>query len=369
MNTAEHADALVSKLGEKTEETERDGYRFTVKPIPDSDAAGPLDPRVYDVLREQAMPPFSHVERRMEAEDVRQMRAMMGWPNTPVHRTEVETVCRTIHGTNGPIPLRIYTPEGEGPEAPRPAVVFFHGGGFIGGTVDVMENPCRALAEKAGAVVVSADYRLAPEHAFPAGLTDCFETVQWVHRHARELGADPSRIAVAGDSAGGNLAAVCAMMDRDRGTKMIRFQALVYPTVNVSGTETEDFRWSEEAYDIPEHRDRELILGGLHGLGGSFPGLVELYLQGTTESTHPYVSPLLAESLGDLPETLIVTAEFDYLRLEEEAYARKLARSGVPVRMIRYNGTDHAFLDKLGLYPQAEDCLNEIAKEMRRVLT
>ncbi|MFS0838876.1 alpha/beta hydrolase [Paenibacillus sp. 1P03SA] len=366
MNTAEHAEALVRKLGKETAVTERDGYRFTVKHIPDSDAAGRLDPRVYDVLKEQVMHPFSNVERRMEAEDVRQMRAMMGWPNTPVNRTEVETVCRTIQGTNGPVPLRIYTPEGEGP---RPAVVFFHGGGFIGGTVDVMDNPCRALAEKAGAVVVSADYRLAPEHAFPAGLTDCFETVQWVHRHARELGADPARIAVAGDSAGGNLAAVCALMDRDRGTGMIRFQALVYPTVNVSGTETEDFRWSEEAYGIREHGDRELILGGLHGLGGSFPGLIGLYLQGRTESTHPYVSPLLAGDLQGLPETLIVTAEFDYLRLEDEAYARKLTRSGVPVSMIRYNGMDHAFLDKLGMYPQAEDCLNEMAREMKRVLT
>ncbi|MEC0244391.1 alpha/beta hydrolase [Paenibacillus chitinolyticus] len=364
MNTAEQAEALVRKLGEETAETERDGYRFTVKKIPDGEASGQLDPRVYDVLGEQAIPPFSNVERRMEAEDVRQMRAMMGWPNTSVTRTAVETVCRKINGVNGPIPLRIYTPEGSGP---RPAVVFFHGGGFIGGTVDVMENPCRALAEKAGAVVVSADYRLAPEHAFPAGLTDCFETVQWVHRHARELGADPGRIAVAGDSAGGNLAAVCAIMDRDRGTGMIRFQALLYPTVNVSGTETEDFRWSEEAYDIRGHRDRELILGGLHGLGGSFPGLIELYLQGRTESTHPYVSPLLAGDLGNLPETLIVTAEYDYLRLEDEAYACKLARSGVSVRMIRYNGMDHAFLDKLGLYPQAEDCLNEMAREMKRV--
>ncbi|MGW9123933.1 alpha/beta hydrolase [Paenibacillus chitinolyticus] len=364
MNTAEHAEELVRKLGEEIAETERDGYRFTVKKIPDGAASGQLDSRVYDVLREQVIPPFSNVERRMEAEDVRQMRSMMGWPNTSVTRTTVETVCRTIDGANGPIPLRIYTPEGSGP---RPAVVFFHGGGFIGGTVDVMENPCRALAEKAGAVVVSADYRLAPEHAFPAGLTDCFETVQWVHRHARELGADPGRIAVAGDSAGGNLAAVCAIMDRDRGTGMIRFQALLYPTVNVSGSETEDFRWSEEAYEIREHRDHELILGGLHGLGGSFPGLIELYLQGRTESTHPYVSPLLAGDLENLPETLIVAAEFDYLRLEDEAYARKLARAGVSVRMIRYNGMDHAFMDKLGLYPQAEDCLNEMAKELKRV--
>ena len=172
---------------------------------------------------------------------VKGMRAMMGWNNDDVTKTKVETTYKTIDGTNGPIPLRIYTPTNEGI---LPAVVFFHGGGFMGGSVDVVENPCKALAEKAGAVVVSVDYRLAPEHSFPAGLTDCFDTVKWVYEQAEDIRVNSQQIAVSGDSAGGNLATVCALMDHEKGTGMIKFQALIYPTVNMSAAPTEDLSWS-----------------------------------------------------------------------------------------------------------------------------
>ncbi len=336
-----------------------------VKKIPDSDAIGDLDPRVLQVTLEQ-MKKFASFPK-LEAKNgdiasfpIEQVRAMMGWPNADITTTAVAAEEVTIQGRSGDIGVRIYTPDGSGP---KPAVVFFHGGGFIGGTVQAVENPCKYLAEQTGAVVVNVDYRLAPEHPFPAGLHDCFDAVKWVYGNAAEIGVDRNRIAVSGDSAGGNLAAVCTMMDRDLGTDMIKYQALIYPTVNMAGVETDDFRWSLDEYDIRHNHD--LIRGVVRSLG---EGRIDtLYLQGKADATDPYVSPLLADDLGGLPPALIIEAEYDYLRLEGEAYGRKLIRSGVSARMIRYNGMDHAFMDKIGLYPQAADCMKEIAKEIKRV--
>ncbi|GGG16631.1 alpha/beta hydrolase [Paenibacillus abyssi] len=366
MPNGQYEQLLLQLLEEQAVTSKRDGYDYVIKPIPDSDEGGQLDPRVHRVLQDEAEKRATKPNPLPDPSDrpafVKALRDMMGWDNKDITRTEMTTALKTIEGSNGAIPLRIYTPAGK---APKPAIVFFHGGGFIGGTVGVVENPCKALAEKAGAVVVSVDYRLAPEHAFPAGLSDCFEAVQWVYEHAAEIGVNPQQIGVSGDSAGGNLAAVCSLMDRDKGTGMIKYQALIYPTVNMGGVETEDFRWSLDEYDIRNHR--ELIIAGIEGLRGGGELMRNLYLQGRTEVTEAYFAPLLAEDLSGLPEALILTAEYDFLRIEGEAYAKKLARSGVATTLIQYNGMDHAFVDKIGLYPQAEDCMNEIAKGLKRV--
>lgn len=357
---------LVSKLSEEIQAVKKRGFDFIAKPIPGSDAIGELDPRVLQVTLQTAEKMAVMENQPFDPSDtigfVTGMRAMMGWNNNDVTRSQVETTYKTIDGTNGPIPLRIYTPSNEGV---LPAVVFIHGGGFIGGSVDVVENPCKALAEKAGAVVISVDYRLAPEHPYPAGLTDCFESLIWVYEHAEEIRVNPQQIAISGDSAGGNLSTVCALMDREKGTEMIKFQALIYPSVNMGGVQTEDFNWSLDQYEIRNHA--EIITPLVTALGESSRVLFQIYLQNNVEITDPHVSPLLSDQLSGMPATLIATAEFDYLKVECEAYAAKLARSGVPTKLIQYNGTDHAFMDKIGLYPQAEDLMNEIAKEIKRV--
>lgn len=359
---------LVSKLSEEIPTVKKSGFDYIAKPIPDSGAIGELDPRVLQVTLQSAEKMASMTSQSLDPSDltgfVKGMREMMGWNNDDVTKTKVETTYKTIDGTNGHISLRIYTPANEGI---LPAVVFFHGGGFMGGSVDVVENPCKALAEKAGAIVVSVDYRLAPEYPFPAGLTDCFDTVKWVYEHAEEIRVNPKQIAVSGDSAGGNLATVCALMDHEKGTGMIQFQALIYPTVNMSSVQTEDFSWSLDQYEIRNHS--ELIIPMLQGMAGSGELLFQLYLQNKAEITDSHISPLLSDQLSGMPPTLIAIAEFDYLKVECEAYAAKLARSGVPTKFIQYNGTDHAFMDKIGLYPQAEDLMNEIAKEIKKVFS
>jgi acetyl esterase/lipase len=357
---------LLAALRARARTEQRDGYEWIVKPIPDSEEGwGELDPRVLEVHKETAARMKGQQPPEIPEDPVefaKMMRRMMGWENRDVTGGAVATECREIEGSETNIPVRIYTPPVDGK---RPAVVFFHGGGFIGGSLKTVENPCKCLAYHAGAVVVSVDYRLAPEHPYPAGLTDCFDAVRWVHDHADELGVDPASIAVAGDSAGGNLATVCAMIDRDRKLGLIKYQALIYPSVNMAGAEEEGHRWSPEAYEIRNHREYIEQILGFVGADHGRPKLHELYLQGRIDVTHPHVSPLLADLHG-MPETLIITGEFDFLRLENEAYARKLARSGVKTTVIRYNGVDHAFMDKIGQYPQAEDCMTEIALRVRR---
>jgi acetyl esterase/lipase len=357
---------LLRLLKTRSSTIEDKGIEIEIKRIPDSDREGDLDPRVLKVLGNQRIGSIFPESIRtgsldLMTQDIENIRASMGWPNIDVTAGGIHIEERTIPGTDLPIPIRIYSP---GKPVKMPAVVFFHGGGFIGGTVKAVENPCKALAEKAGAVVVSVDYRLAPEYPFPAGLTDCFDSVAWVHANAHELNIDEERMTVAGDSAGGNLSVACAIMDRDRKTRMIALQALIYPTVDLVCRPCKEYTWDLSEYNIRHHR--ELIEGIISALRGDIPLLASIYLQGH-DSADPLVSPLYVADASGLAPTLILTAEYDALRLEAEAFARKLTRDSVRTRLIRYNGMDHAFMDKIGLYPQAEDCIDEIAAEVCRL--
>lgn len=286
------------------------------------------------------------------------MRKQMGWFNTDL-TTSVITKEETIF-TEVPIPIRVY--QTEGVKEGRPCLIFFHGGGFIAGSMDVVENPCKAIAQKADAVVISVNYRLAPEHPFPEGMDDCYAVVTWAWEHAQELGIDPKKIGVAGDSAGGNLAAVCAMRDRDEQRGRIAYQALLYATLKRGEEEEyEGYYWSPDIYD--NKASDPYILGAGTWIKDSDNMLQVAYVQ-KSDRKNPYISPLDAASFEGLPKTLIATAEYDYLRAECDLYGKRLADAGVTVRNIRYGGVAHAFLDKYGFYPQAEDCVNEIVLDL-----
>lgn len=196
---------------------------------------------------------------------------------------------------------------------------------------------------------------------------DCYDAVKWVHEHADELGVNPNQIVVSGDSAGGNLAAVCSLMDRDSGAGLIKMQALIYPVLIIGNERADDYEWSLDHYEIMEDH-HEYIIETIEGLRKSDGLLQELYIQDLTTIDNPLVSPLLSESLAGMPRTVIITAEFDYLRPQAEAFARKLAEANVPTKIIKYCGMDHAFIDKIGIYPQAADCFKEIANELKVAL-
>jgi acetyl esterase len=234
-----------------------------------------------------------------------------------------DTDDRTIPGPAGPIRIRVYRPSGSGP---LPLVVFFHGGGWTIGDIDTHDGTSRILSRRTGAVVVSVDYRLAPEHRFPAALDDCQAAVTWVAAHADELGGDPGRLGVAGDSAGGNLAAEVALRSRDAGGPAIAAQALVYPATDFS-TVRPSMADNGEGYLLT---------------ADSVRWFSAQYL-GDHDPADPDASPLLND-LTDLPPAVVAVAEFDPLHDEGRAYGAALEKAGVPVKLFDFPGLVHGFM-------------------------
>lgn len=240
------------------------------------------------------------------------------------------------------IPIRVYTPEGDGP---HPVLVWMHGGGFLLGDIESYDPVCRVLADELDCVVVSPDYRLAPEHKFPAGLRDCYEVVDWAASRTEILNGDPDRIMVGGDSAGGNLAAAVTLMARDKGGPDIDYQILVYPTTT----------FSYEFADEPSGDGNYFI---------TEPDLQwswENYLQNEIDGMSPYASPLQANDLSDLPPATVLTAEFDPLKEEGIDYAERLADAGVSVEHSHYDEMVHAFFTNVA-EPRVEQAWDAIAE-------
>jgi len=254
---------------------------------------------------------------------------------------------RHIPGPAGQLPVRIYTPE-----APRPmgVLVYYHGGGWVLGDLESHDNVCRALANGAGCVVVSVDYRLAPEHKFPAAPEDCYAATRWVAENAESLGADPSRVAVGGDSAGGNLAAAVAMMARDRSGPAIRFQLLFYPVTDC-------------ALDTPSQK--EFAADGYVLSRGDMEWFWNHYLEAGADRQNPYACPLRAKNLGNLPPALILTASHDPLRDEGERFAERLMTSGTKVTCTRYDGVVHGFVSFADALDQGKKGLEQAAEALR----
>ncbi|MDQ0972043.1 acetyl esterase/lipase [Neobacillus niacini] len=214
------------------------------------------------------------------------------------------------------------------------------------------------------------DYSLAPEKPFPNGLNDNYYAVKHVYDHAEAYGIDPEKISVAGDSAGGNYAAAVCLKAKDEGTPKIAMQVLIYPAVTMADVKVEGYEWSEDFYEISEdHKD--IIKNGLLSLGKPSKAEKNLflgaYITNKSDIYNPYVSPMLAKSHAGLPKAILVGAEFDGLRIHTEFYAKQLQESGVDTTCIRYKGMTHAFIDKLGHVPQAEDLCIEIANAIRKL--
>lgn len=302
-----------------------------------------LDPQakaVLDQLAALALPPYhtlSPTEARQQAEAAR-----VTAPGEAVAHLED----RTVPGPGGSIPLRVYTPAGTGP---FPALVFFHGGGWVLGSIEGSDATCRSLANAAGCVVVSVEYRLAPEHKFPAAADDCYAATRWVAENAAAINVDPSRIAVGGVSAGGNLAAVVSLMARDRGGPSLVHQLLVVPVTD-RNFETPSYRENAEGYGLT--RD-------------SMTWFWNHYLGDEHDARHPYAAPLQAADLRGLPPATVITAEYDPLRDEGAAYAQRLREAGVPVRSICYDGMIHTFFSMASLLVKGRQAVDEAGAALR----
>ena len=243
------------------------------------------------------------------------------------------------------VPVRVYRPS---PDDGLPVVVYLHGGGWTIGSVDVYDNVCRALANAANAIVVAPEYRLAPEHPFPAPLDDCWNAIQWVAKNAAEFEGDATRLAVAGDSAGGNLAAVCALLARDAGLQLA-FQALIYPVTDCDFT-TGSYESNGKGY-LLERPQMQWFL--------------DCYCRGGADPTDWRVSPLRCADLAGVAPALVITAEFDPLRDEGEEYAKRLRDAGVPVTMTRYDGMIHAFFALGGIMDDGRAAMKQVGDALR----
>jgi acetyl esterase len=249
-----------------------------------------------------------------------------------------------IPGPAGDLLARIYRPQGNGP---FPVLIYFHGGGWVIANLGTYDASCRALTNAAKCMVVSIAYRQAPEHKFPAAAEDAYAAVQWVITNAAKLNGDPSRVAVGGESAGGNLAAVTCLMARDQKGKMPVHQMLVYPVTNY-------------AFDTPSYQE----IGNNPGVPLNRLGMQwfwEQYLKNPSDGSNPYASPLRAESLKGLPPATVITADIDPLRSEGQAYAQRLRTEGISVTTTNYTNVTHEFFGMAAVLDKAKQAVNEAA--------
>ena len=304
-----------------------------------------LDPQaqaVVDAVAKLNLPPVEQSTPDEARAAIRLRTAALGPPEDVAdvgdHRAAV---------AGGEITVRVYSPGGAGP---HPGLVYYHGGGWVIGDLYTHDGLCRSLTNAARAAVVSVDYRLAPEWKYPVPVEDAYAALLWVVAHAARLGLDPRRVAVGGDSAGGNLATVVALMARDRRGPALVHQTLIYPV-------------TDHAFDTPSYEENAtgylLTREGMRWFWGH-------YLARPGQGREPYASPLRAPSLAGLPPALVITAEHDPLRDEGEAYADRLRDAGVPVTLTRYSGMFHGFARMTRILDKARTAVDEMGSSLQK---
>ncbi|HKV57270.1 MAG TPA: alpha/beta hydrolase [Ktedonobacteraceae bacterium] len=304
-----------------------------------------LDPQVQgllDTMAATASPPLYS----MSVEDARAgLLGMAALGGEPQAVGSVED--RKIPGPESQIPVRIYTPEGTGP---FPLLVYFHGGGWVLGNIDSHDAVCRAFTNAAGCITISVDYRLAPEAKFPAAPEDCYAATLWTAENASSINGDATRVAIGGDSAGGNLTAVVALMARDRGGPKLAYQLLIYPVTDHYTLNTPSYQANAEGYFLTKD---------------DMVWFWDLYVSSVDDTKHPHASPLQAQDLSNLPPAMVITAEYDPLRDEGEMYAARLREAGNQVTARRYDGMIHGFVSFSGAVQQGKQAIEDAAAALR----
>jgi acetyl esterase len=309
----------------------------------------PLDPQVQQLIDQMAALDAPPLEQQSVETARTTMAAMVGLAAAP---DVAEVSDFTVDTSLGPVPVRLYRPPSSEADAPLPLLVWFHGGGWVIGDLTTADPTARDLCVQSGGLVASVDYPLAPEHPFPAGPEACFEVTRWLVDHAADFGADARRVGVGGDSAGGNLAAVTAILARERGGPDLLFQLLVYPVTDCLGSYP----------SVKDNGDGYLLTSDAMLWFGHH------YLPDGTDPKDPMVSPIYTPELSELPPALVITAEFDPLRDEGEAYGKLMEQAGVAVTTSRYDGMIHGFFSMTVLLDAARTAMAEAAAAVKLAL-
>ncbi len=307
---------------------------------------GKLDPQCEEVLNEISKSP-GHPLASLTPMQARESFFEKSWLGKPAENIQIKN--HIIENINSSLPIRIYSPKGN---QPFPILLFFHGGGFVCGSLDEFDPFCTYLADGTPCIVVSVDYRLAPENKYPAAIEDVKIILEWIGKNASQFNGDVSRIAVAGDSAGANLSAAATFFSRENSFPSLIYQVLISPWVDLSSTETDSYKQFGD---------------GLWLSAKSIDWYRSHYFENMEQAKGHFASPLLAENLKGLPPALIITAEFDVLRDEGEAYAVRLKDANINVKLSRYKGMLHDFVVLPGLFDKAKEAIAEICASLRTV--
>lgn len=341
---------LTARLTENVTHSKKGKLKIINKEIPFEEDSGGLDPRVRTFLTNEVDP---NVRRPLTIDDLEITRSRVEINNEDLSNgIHSETV--KFFFMDHEVAIDIYNQTTD----KKPVLIYLHGGGFFERDVDVAANICKLLAQEANAVVVGVDYRLAPEHPYQEGLDDCLETVRYIYENAEKFNIDAEKIGLVGDSVGGNIALGVHQLSEDEAWE-ISYIGLLCPLVDLSDVSRNT--WNINRYDMT--KDSDLIYQELVTMKDSLLFIQSLYLTNLEDVLLPLVSPLLREVKATLPPITLVTAEFDFLRIQGEEFSEQLVTAGVPVRHIEYKGMDHAFVRKLGYYPQAADAIKEISSQ------
>lgn len=351
---------LLDDIVKKQEIVDIKGAQVLVKNLPDSEEIGAMDPRLYNDMKEQLeimkLMPKSELKMDASLKSIDGLRKMFGEiKSIPIVEKNIDIINEHVEASDGyKIPVRIYKSENMKENAP--VLYFIHGGGFFGGSPDVVEELVKLIVENTDILAFSVDYRLAPENPYPTGHEDCYSVLKWIYNNVESLGGDKNNIFVAGDSAGGNLTQYCTTKDVEANLGMVKGQLLLYPTVNMANIEDELFKWSIDEYEMaPKHKQGiEMMLNMFSGMLGGLKDIL-----GTDKFKDGYLTPYIRDLKG-LPPTFITVGEHDFLKVECLAYAAKLVKAGVDTTTVLYKGFGHAYGDNIGVYPQSEDCAIEM---------
>lgn len=307
---------------------------------------------------------YKQSQTKIEDIDLGQIRTDMKREGEDITVSEIIETTKIIPVKDHMIEITIYErKDQEGSDQKRNVMVFVHGGGFIGGDVKTKGNQCRYLAEQSGAVVVSPEYRLAPETPYPGPEVDVNGTIDWLEENAQRLNINPDKMAIMGESAGGTLALNACLKDEK---KRMKLAVSVYGVMDLSKAEDTPYHWDYSLYQMAEEQ-KDYIMNRLYRFKALNDSMNDLYLQNGESTLDGEISPLFSEHIDRLPKVLMIEAEFDYFKICNEEFVKKLEEENKDVDVILYEGLDHGFFDRIGNLQQTKDCIDEIAQYVKEM--